>query len=88
MCISPNCQPTAIKVVNSTAMVLRMHQVNQYSRTKVISSATAKNITTMIRPSIRSPTFLAKPMMCTCTLGFCAWYFSRIFSSSWWENSW
>ncbi len=62
-CISPSCQTTATRVVMSTAMVLRMHQVNQYSSAQVITSATPKNIATITRPSIRSPTFLAKPTM-------------------------
>lgn len=81
-CIRPNCQTTATRVVISTAMVLRIHQVNQYSSTQVITRAMPKNIATIIRPSIRSPTFLAKPTMCTFTLGFWAWNLSRIFSSS------
>lgn len=67
-------------------MVLRMHLVNQYSRTRVISRQIPKKPTTITSPSIRSPTFFAKPTMCTFTLGFCNWYLSRIFSSSSWEN--
>ncbi|MNH01375.1 hypothetical protein D3C79_605940 [compost metagenome] len=63
-------------------MVLRMHQVNQYSRTQVIARATPKNSATITKPSIRSPTFLAKPTIWIFTLGFWAWNFSRIFSSS------
>ncbi|MNG32277.1 hypothetical protein D3C84_1182500 [compost metagenome] len=62
-CIRPSCQTTAIRVVDTTEMVERMHQLNQYSRTRVIARAMPKNATTMIRPSIRSPTFLAKPTM-------------------------
>ncbi|MCY1347259.1 hypothetical protein D9M69_333650 [compost metagenome] len=84
--IRPSCQTTAIRVVDSTEMVERMHQLNQYSSTRVMTKAAPKNITTISRPSIRSPTFLAKPTMWICTLGFCAWYLSRIFSSSSWEN--
>jgi hypothetical protein len=33
-CISPSCQTTATRVVISTAMVLRMQLVNQYSSTR------------------------------------------------------
>ena len=87
-CISPSCQTTATRVVMSTAMVLRIHQVNQYNSTQVITRATPKNIATITSPSIRSPTFLAKPTMCTFTLGFCAWNLSRTFSSSRCENCW
>ncbi|MNO57737.1 hypothetical protein D3C76_482790 [compost metagenome] len=85
-CSRPSCQITATRVVESTAMVERMHLVNQYSRTRVIMKQMPKKPTTMIRPSIRSPTFLAKPTMWIFTLGFCSWYLSRIFSSSSWEN--
>ncbi len=87
-CIRPNCQTTATSVVLSTAMVLRRQWVKKYSSTRVMTKATPKNITTMISPSIRSPTFLAKPTMCTLTLGFWAWNLSRIFSSRLWENCW
>ncbi len=88
VCSRPSCQTTAISVVINTAMVLFRQRVNHSSRTNVIPMATMKNSATPTSPSIRSPTFLAKPMMCTFTFGFCAWYFSRIFSSSSWENFW
>ncbi|MOA31137.1 hypothetical protein D3C78_1522790 [compost metagenome] len=87
-CINPSCQTTATRVVVNTATVLRMQLVNQYSRTRVMTKATPKNSTTMIRPSIRSPTFLAKPTMWICTLGFWASNLLRILSSSSWENFW
>ncbi|KWV87771.1 hypothetical protein PFLmoz3_02465 [Pseudomonas fluorescens] len=60
-CINPSCQTTATNVVLNTAMVLRRQLVNHSSRIKVMTNATPKNSTTITRPSIRSPTFLAKP---------------------------
>ncbi|MNT58754.1 hypothetical protein D3C72_1962130 [compost metagenome] len=51
-----------------------------------MTKAMPKNITTITRPSIRSPTFLAKPTMWILTLGFCASNLLRILSSSSWEN--
>ncbi len=85
-CISPSCQTTATRVVLNTATVLRRQLVNHSSRIRVITNATPKNSTTITRPSIRSPTFLAKPTIWILTLGFCASNLSRILSSSSWEN--
>ncbi|MNP78191.1 hypothetical protein D3C76_1757490 [compost metagenome] len=73
-------------MVLNTATVLRRQLVNHNSRIRVMTKAIPKNITTITRPSIRSPTFLAKPTMWIFTLGFCFSNLSRIFSSSSWEN--
>ncbi|MNZ49283.1 hypothetical protein D3C78_670470 [compost metagenome] len=87
-CIRPSCQITATRVVLNTATVLRRQLVNHSSRNRVMTKATPKNITTMSRPSIRSPTFLAKPTMWIWMLGFCCSNLLRILSSSSWENFW
>ncbi|MNY28937.1 hypothetical protein D3C86_1629470 [compost metagenome] len=85
-CINPSCQITATSVVLNTATVLRRQLVNHSNRIRVMTKAMPKNITTITRPSIRSPTFLAKPTMWILTLGFCASNLLRILSSSSWEN--
>ena len=59
----PSCQITAAIVTPSTISVLRQQRVYQYSSATEITTATPKNIITATRPSTRSPTIFAKPVM-------------------------
>ncbi|MNQ59784.1 hypothetical protein D3C85_740450 [compost metagenome] len=58
----PSCQITAISEQPTTSRVLRRQRVYSRMMQKALSTAMAKNIITWIRPSIRSPISLAKPI--------------------------
>ncbi|MNE19689.1 hypothetical protein D3C80_1127790 [compost metagenome] len=58
----PNCHTTAAREQNTTKRVLRTQRVYRKMITREVTTARAKNIITWIRPSIRSPISLAKPM--------------------------
>ena len=75
----PSCQTTATSEAATTSMVERTQRVNQNTMAVAITTASAKKRSTARTPSIRSPTILAKPVMCRRTP--CPSYFARSCSS-------
>ncbi|MNG20046.1 hypothetical protein D3C84_1042700 [compost metagenome] len=61
----PSCHTTAISEEITTAAVERQQRVNQNSTAALSRMVMAKNTSTERTPSMRSPTSLAKPVMCT-----------------------